>query len=91
VINLGNIAPPFPSFKPSSLSSTLVMAFISACAIANFSSVSLNFFNSVTFVASPYTKFNSVFILASLTAVSVFLSITADECDILLLERDFVL
>ena len=71
MINPGNVAPPFPSFKPSSVSSTLVMAFISACTIANYF-ISLNFFNSATFVASPSAKFSSVFILVSLTAVSVF-------------------
>ena len=90
MMNPGNMALLFLSFKPSSLSSTLVMAFMSACAVAN-SFVSVNFFNSATFVASPSAKFNSVFILASLTAISVFLSIIADECDILLLERDFAL
>ena len=69
MMNPGNMSSPFPSFKPSSLSSTLVMAFIAACATAN-SFESLNFFNSATFAALPSSKFNSVFILASLTGVT---------------------
>ena len=66
------------------------MAFISAPAIAN-SSVSWNFFKSDIFFASVSAKSNSVFNLASLTAVSVFLSIVDDVRDLVvrkpLLER----
>ena len=65
------------------------MAFISASAIAN-SLVSWNFFKSDIFFASVSAKSSSVFNLASLTAVSVFLSIVDDERDVLSLVRDLV-
>ena len=65
------------------------MAFISASTIAN-SLVSWNFFKSDIFFTSVSAKSNSVFNLASLTAVSVFLSIVDDERDVLLLVRDLV-
>ena len=70
----------------NSLSSTSSIAFFSASTNASFL-VSLNFLNSATLVASSLAKYNSVFNLATFTAVSAFLSITADERDDLL-ERD---
>ena len=66
------------------------MAFISASAIAN-SLVSWNYFKSDIFFASVSAKSSSVFNLASLTAVSVFLSIVDDARDVLFLVRDLVL